>query len=90
MSKRRVSTVDWFIGDRVTREIYMDDGTWAREGDACLPGPLKCGVITAKEWNHEMRRYEFRVRWDDGSMSCVLAHGIDREAAEAHARKGDR
>lgn len=24
------------VGDRVSREVYMDDGTWQREGDACL------------------------------------------------------
>ena len=79
MRTQRVSAADWFLGDRVTREIYLDDGTWAREGDACFPGPLKHGVIIAKDWNHADHRYEFSVRWDDGSESRVLAHGIDRE-----------
>lgn len=29
--------IRWVPGDRVTRKVYMDDGTWQREGDACLP-----------------------------------------------------
>ncbi|SRR6266446_5093296 len=34
------------IGDRVTRLIFLDDGTWTREGDPCLArSPLKHGTV---------------------------------------------
>ena len=74
--------MDWFIGDRVKREIYMDDGTWMKSGDNCLPGPLKHGTIINKIWNYICYRYEYLVKWDNEyneSESWVLAHGINKE-----------
>lgn len=67
----------WVGGERVTRKVFMDDGTWRREGDKCLSrSPLRHGKV--------MRRCASRgdtvlVQWDDGSMGRHLDHGIDRE-----------
>lgn len=73
----------WRAGERVTRELYMDDGTWARLGDKCLPhSPLMHGVVIERD---RRRADGVWVRWDfDGSMSMYLDHGLDAE--EAHSR----
>lgn len=70
----------WGIGDRVTRERYMDDGTWARLGDKCLKNsPLMHGVVMRRD---PRRQDGVWVRWDfDGSMSMYLDHGLDAEKA---------
>lgn len=69
----------WMVGARVTRPIYLDDGTWTREGDACLPGPLKHGAVELREkYGDDML---FHVLWDDGSRGRYFWHGIDAEVA---------
>lgn len=58
-------------GDRVTREVYMDDGTWARLGDKCLPqSPLRHGTVSGRagKW--------VKVKWDDGTKGVYLPHGL--------------
>ena len=63
-------------GDRVTRKQFFDDGTWHREGDACLKNsPLRHGAIVGV-------RSEYEVLWDDGNRQAYLEHGIQRE--ESH------
>lgn len=66
-------------GDRVSREVYMDDGTWRREGDSCLPGPLKEGIVI-NTWRESPTSFpfddRFRVRWDEGSEGVYLQHGL--------------
>lgn len=62
------------VGDRVTRQAFMDDGTWAKEGDPCLArSPLRRGQIIG--WSAGT----FRVRWDDGEVLHYFPHGIDPE-----------
>lgn len=77
----------WKIGDRVTREVFADDGTWAREGDECLKrSPLRHGTVVAR--HRSRRRWQFSVRWDDGSVgSGYLIHGIDAERRPATKEK---
>ena len=77
----------WRDGDRVTRELYMDDGTWARLGDKCLPhSPRMHGVVMHRD---PRRQDGVWVRWDfDGSMSMYLDHGLDAE--EAHIAGDER
>jgi len=75
------------VGDRVSREVYMDDGTWAREGDQCLPrSPLRFGTIISVEvegyWRYSDNRgwsniLMYRVAWDDGHRSGrYFEHGV--------------
>ena len=33
------------VGDKVSREVFMDDGTWTRQATVAAPGPLKHGVV---------------------------------------------
>ena len=66
----------WKIGDRVTREVYMDNGVWERFGDKCLQhSPLKHGVIA------EVQGQEITVEWDMHGVSRYLEHGINHENA---------
>ncbi len=59
---------------------YMDDGTWRRKRDSCLPGPLKEGSVidTWSEDSNPSHPHDnrFRVKWDDGSESTYLQHGL--------------
>jgi hypothetical protein len=69
---------DFFIGDRVSREIYLDDGTWNELGDVCLPSPLKYGTVSHKEWDCCGHRYIFSVKWNSGKeQHSLLAHGLN-------------
>jgi hypothetical protein len=69
----------WKIGDRVTRLQFMDDGTWDRLGDKCLPeSPLKHGTVV----NNVVRgasRNCIEVLFDDGTKGKYLEHGVERE-----------
>lgn len=70
MSKPR--DLDW-AGVRVNREIFLDDGTWARKGDSCLAkSPLKHGTALRCEGQLVV------VRWDDGQEQSYFPHGINR------------
>lgn len=64
------------IGDRVTRPLYLDDGTWTREGDRCLTrSPMRYGTICGVE---DRGRRIYAVRWDDGEeRRGYLAHGLN-------------
>ena len=67
----------WRAGDRVTREVVMDDGKWQRQGDKCLArSPLKHGEVLKRS---ERRCDEILVRWDDGTERAYLEHGVQEE-----------
>ena len=67
----------WKIGDRVTRQIWLDDGTWRRLGDDCLQdSPLKHGTIIEF---CPLRDDALWVKWDDGEIQRYLDHGVDKE-----------
>lgn len=69
----------WQVGDRVTRTVYSDDGTWQREGDACLPfSPKYHGVVIRRA---EDRDDEVIVVFDGTrSGKRFLDHGLDNES----------
>lgn len=68
----------WKVGDRVTRMLFMDDGTWHKNGDECLKhSPLKHGQVIITDAN--VSRDAVIVRFDDGSVGMYLDHGIERE-----------
>lgn len=59
------------LGARVTRPIFLDDGTWMQHGDKCLPkSPLRRGLVIKAE------RDEITVRWDDGKEQVLLSHAV--------------
>jgi hypothetical protein len=69
----------WKVGDRVTRLQYMDDGTWSRLGDKCLPeSPLKHGTVIQSVTKNTSRD-AVTVLFDDGTERTYLEHGIERE-----------
>lgn len=75
----------WNLGDRVAREVYLDDGTWMKLGDECLPGPLKYGVVidavySTHDSHGPTNRWVYTVRWDDKKEQRLLEHGMQREA----------
>ncbi len=74
----------WKIGDRVTRERRLDDGTWDREGDICLPGPLKHGEVVGVEEDDVGQLLIYQVRWDDPARhdSRYFGYGIDAEESD--------
>lgn len=74
---RLVRSPRWIGGERVTREIYMDDGTWQRLGDKCLKNsPLRHGTVVKRS---KRRPDEILVRWDDGEEKAYLDHGVNAE-----------
>ena len=78
---RDISIQSFEIGDRVTRPSALDDGTWARLGDTCLPdGPLLHGVVVAKT-RRSLFEFEYDVQWDGApNVICgFLSHGLDPE-----------
>ena len=80
--------IGWEIGDRVTRELYIDDGTWAEKGDECLPNsPLRHGKVVAVRSRSDGTMV-YHVRWDDGTEGqSYLWHGIDAEKQELNDRE---
>jgi hypothetical protein len=67
----------WKINDRVTRPQCFDDGTWRREGDKCIPSSsLKHGTVISRS---TARDDEVFVRFDNGTISSCLDHGLDSE-----------
>ncbi len=60
------------VGTRVIREVFLDDGTWHREGDSCLKrSPIRLGTI------EKIYDEYYDVCWDDiGLRKRYLAHGI--------------
>ena len=77
MKKTTISEISRVaLGSRVTRKVFMDDGTWRREGDDCLSrSPLKHGVVKMRLHGGE----ELVVMWDDGTKQRLLPHGVDLE-----------
>ena len=71
----------WKVGDRVTRTVYSDDGTWQREGDPCLPySPRYTGSVVRRS---EDRDDEVVVVWDGTTTEKrYLDHGLDRAQRE--------
>jgi hypothetical protein len=77
------SMTKWQVGDRVMREIYLDNGMWAVKGDACLPGPLKRGRVVSSSVG-DRGDVLYTVEWEpyDGCESRhlrqgrFLAHGL--------------
>jgi len=68
----------WKVGDRVSRAVYMDDGTWDRHGDSCLENsPLKSGTVIKSDAG--ISRDAVIVRWDDGTEAAYLDHGLQPE-----------
>lgn len=69
------------IGQRVTRQIFLDDGVWRREGDKCLArSPLKHGEIVKIARSYLTLKIEtIVVRWDNGPEQTLLPHGVDLE-----------
>lgn len=75
-------------GDRVTRQKYLDDGTWARKGDKCLAkSPLLHGTVIRvyieprTQFNRTARKLlpMCEVRWDEtGESQSYFFHGVDR------------
>jgi len=65
----------WKFGDRVTRPVYLDDGTWRLAGDSCLKrSPLYRGTVVGR------RDDEVIVVWDGADhKSYYLDHGVDKE-----------
>jgi hypothetical protein len=64
-------TRKWRPGDRVTRRVFCDDGTWNKKGDACLKdSPLRRGTVTRRS---RIRGDEVYVEWDDGDIRPYLA-----------------
>lgn len=68
----------WQLGDRVTRQIYLDDGTWSRRGDVCLKdSPLRHGTVFERSLR---RNDEVIVIWDNSTeRKYYLDHGLDAE-----------
>lgn len=69
----------WMIGNRVTRIVFLDDGTWRREGDKCLKhSPLRHGTVVRRSTS---RNDEAFVLFDDGETLSYLDHGLDAESS---------
>lgn len=75
----------WEIGDRVSRLLFMDDGTWWKHGDTCLKySPTRYGniikiyqkksCIDGLKWTNNM----IDVQWDDGETKSYLDHGVTK------------
>ena len=68
-------------GDRVSRQVNLDNGRWARLGDKCLPGPKRFGKIEDIEVNERDEGLNlYVVRFEDGSLGKYFSHGIHVEA----------
>lgn len=70
---------DWKVGDRASRQVFLDDGTWARNGDKCLSySPRRFGTIVA------VLARSVRVQFDDSDHTDLfLPHGLDKEPPHA-------
>lgn len=69
------------VGDKVTRKLYLDNGTWARRGDDCLKhSPVLHGVVM--EIRNDGHRDINVVNFDDGLVANFLDHGIDKEGLD--------
>lgn len=82
---RGTATLKWQQGDRVTRPIFMDDGTWVREGDTCLQrSPRRHGTVVDHYLNGHCEPV-FMVEWDDarGITFDYFWHGLERESQPA-------
>ncbi len=68
----------WQPGDRITRNVYMDDGTFSREGDKCLPFSPKYHGKVVRRATH--RDDEVVVVFDGTTREkWFLDHGLQAE-----------
>lgn len=76
------------VGNRVTRQKFLDDGTWQRYGDKCLrKSPLLHGTVIAV-FQEPRTRFNrgakhllpmVRVRWDETMEEKeYFERGVDR------------
>lgn len=65
----------WKVGQRVSRLVYMDDGTWDKLGDRCLQNsPSKFGTVIERD---SYRLDACWVRWDNTTeLKQYLDHGL--------------
>lgn len=75
---------------RVSRQMFMDDGTWAREGDLCLSrSPLRYGTVVSFT-PHRLDDFAHTVRWDDGEIRTgYLTHGLQAVESENAGDEAD-
>lgn len=70
------------VGNRVTRPLFMEDGTWLERGDSCLPeSPLLHGTVIElgldTQWGARERQPMVKVRWDETfKESWYFEHGL--------------
>lgn len=76
----------WKPGDRVQRSIFIDDGTWMREGDSCLVRETNFRRGTVLGYENRISPYFgwtdrlVLVQWDDdGSVKGYFDHGVQYE-----------
>lgn len=63
------------VGDRVSRMVFCDDGTWRKLGDKCLSSsPIRCGTVLSRSVR---RDDEILVQFDDGEENTYLDHGVE-------------
>lgn len=79
------------VGSRVSRLVYLDDGTCNRRGDKCLAdSPRKYGTVDKiyrRQCNPILLREPHIPRWetvidvifDDGVKHTFFPHGVDME-----------
>lgn len=77
------------VGDRVTRQKFLDDGTWQWRGDDCLDeSPLLHGVVTRvfiesrTRFNKNARKLlpMCEVSWSEtGETWAYFFHGVTRD-----------
>jgi hypothetical protein len=61
------------VGDRVSRMVFCDDGTWNKFGDKCLSSsPKRFGVVISR---FSRRDDEILVRFDDGEEKSYYSDG---------------
>jgi hypothetical protein len=75
-------------GDQVTRQKYLDDGTWEHKGDECLArSPLLHGVVISRfteprtRFNREARKLlpMVKVLWNEtGEERNYFLNGVDK------------
>lgn len=69
--------MDKRVGQRVSRQVYMDDGTWRRKGDSCLKtSPRRYGTV--RHINEKVPETLY-VEWDDGTTGTYFHFGVDPE-----------
>jgi hypothetical protein len=73
--------VEWKVGDRVTRQVFCDDGTWMKKGDSCLKrSPLRHGTVAKVYRPRRGAPIMYDVLWDPNEYRRgYFAWGLDAE-----------